>query len=649
MARNSNIASKSNIKAVVTITGKIDPSLTMAINKVSSQMNKLSTSTNKSIEKINRSITKINKAIQGTSKSFGGLGKSTSKTSNQITQLFNKANKSITNTNKSLGKVGKNASKVGKSKAGNQNSGIRNTPKIPNVISKLGGIIKSKTISGIGKLGGLIGSGVSKLSGSLISGIKKMGSVLGSSLISAGKQGIQLATDLQRVQKSVNSTFGGSSSEINNWAKSATKGFGLSELQAKQFSSSMGEVLKSTGLPSGNIVKMSENLTQLTGDFSSFYNISQDDAFKKIQAGISGDEGALKDMGINMSEANLQAYALSKGIKVSYNQMDEASKTQLRYNYLMNNTRNVQNDFSKDSGSFANQMTLLKTNYQQFITNLMSTAMPAIAKCLQLVNKFMDSIQNNPAIMQGIQSAITSLFNQIASALPGILNLVQSLLPILVELISGLLPLISPILSLIINTISTLAPPIIQIVTNLLPPIMQLMQAVIPLLQAVVPIIGTLANVIANILTAAIKFATPYIEKFINFISKGVSLVSKFGSFIGKVFGKSGKSIDLQANVSSNVSGFADGGIANHPSIFGEAGPEMAIPLQRTSRSIGLLNQTAQILGVQQGNGGPNVTINLTINSSDGNPRTIAGAAEDAIVGIIEKYFGDKARVAYGQ
>lgn len=94
-------------------------------------------------------------------------------------------------------------------------------------------------------------------------------------------------------------------------------------------------------------------------------------------------------------------------------------------------------------------------------------------------------------------------------------------------------------------------------------------------------------------------------------------------------------------------SGYASGGIATHASIFGEAGPEMAIPLQRTPRSLGLLNQTARILGVG-GSSSNNVEINININAASGNPQQIGTAVKEVIIDVMEEYFGDKVRVSYG-
>lgn len=146
---------------------------------------------------------------------------------------------------------------------------------------------------------------------------------------------IDLASDLTEVQNVVDVTFGASSKAIDSWAKTALKSYGLSTLQAKQYSGTMGALLKSSGVADKELVSMSQNLAGLAGDMASFYNLDHDLAFEKIRSGISGETEPLKQLGINMSVANLEAFALSKGIKTSYNAMDQASKTMLRYEYLL--------------------------------------------------------------------------------------------------------------------------------------------------------------------------------------------------------------------------------------------------------------------------------------------------------------------------
>ena len=166
-------------------------------------------------------------------------------------------------------------------------------------------------------------------------------------IVDFSKQCVSAASDLQEVQNVVDTVFGSMSSEINAWAKNAKTQFGLGELSAKQFVSTMGAMLSSMGLSSGDMKTMSLNLTALAADMASFYNLSSDMAFDKIRAGISGEIEPLRQLGINMSVANLEAYALSQGITKSYQAMSQSEQAILRYNYLINATKNAQGDFAR--------------------------------------------------------------------------------------------------------------------------------------------------------------------------------------------------------------------------------------------------------------------------------------------------------------
>lgn len=185
-------------------------------------------------------------------------------------------------------------------------------------------------------------------------------------LIRFGDGAIELASNLSEVQNVVDVTFGSMSNQINDFANNALNKFGLSELSAKKFSSTMGAMLKSSGLTGQALVDMSEGVTGLAGDMASFYNLGTEEAFTKIRAGLAGETEPLKQLGVNMSVANLEAYALAKGITKSYQSMSQAEQTLLRYNYLLSVTKDAQGDFARTSNSWANQTRLLKEQWKIF-------------------------------------------------------------------------------------------------------------------------------------------------------------------------------------------------------------------------------------------------------------------------------------------
>lgn len=201
------------------------------------------------------------------------------------------------------------------------------------------------------------------------------------------KESIGVASKLSEVQNVVNTTFGDGAAQINAWASAAKDAYGMSELKAKQYTSTLGAMLKSMGLTSKQTISMSENIAGLTGDMASFYNLDYDTAFEKLRAGLSGETEPLKQLGINMSTANLEAYALSKGITKSYDSMSQAEQTTLRYNYLMQATADAQGDFAKTSDGYANQQRILDTTLQELSATVGETLLPIALEATKALNE----------------------------------------------------------------------------------------------------------------------------------------------------------------------------------------------------------------------------------------------------------------------
>lgn len=215
---------------------------------------------------------------------------------------------------------------------------------------------------------------------------------IGKALLDIGKEAISAASDLEEVQNVVDVTFGQGASQIESWAKTAGSQFGLTETQAKRFTSTLGAMMKSSGLAGNEIVGMSTDLAGLTADMASFYNLDFDTAFQKIRSGISGETEPLKQLGINMSVANLNAFALQKGLSKTFDQMNQGEQVMLRYQYLMSATADAQGDFSRTSDGYANSVRKLETNLEQLKTTLGTTFIGAVAEATGFLNSFIESL-----------------------------------------------------------------------------------------------------------------------------------------------------------------------------------------------------------------------------------------------------------------
>ena len=230
------------------------------------------------------------------------------------------------------------------------------------------------------------------------------------------KTGIDYASDLAEVQNVVDVTFGSATEAINSWSKECLAAYGMNEVSAKRYAGTLGAMLKSSGLAGDAIVDMSKDMVGLAGDMASFYNLDLETAFEKIRSGISGETEPLKQLGINMSVANLEAYALSQGIKTSYNEMSQAEQVMLRYNYLMSTTADAQGDFARTQDSYANQTRLLSESWLEFTGVMAEQLLPVLTTIVSWLNNIVAFLTENADMVSAVLVGLATTVGILAVA-----------------------------------------------------------------------------------------------------------------------------------------------------------------------------------------------------------------------------------------
>ena len=213
-----------------------------------------------------------------------------------------------------------------------------------------------------------------------------------SGLVKFGKEAVNLASDLEEVQNVVNVAFGSMSYKIEEFSQKSIEMYGISELAAKKTASTYMAMAKSMGLSMETASDMSINLTALSADMASFYNVTQDVADTALKSVFTGETETLKNYGIVMTEANLKQFALSKGITKSYSAMTQAEKVMLRYNYVIQQTGLAQGDFARTSNSWANQTKLLSENWKEFLSLVGEGLIKVLIPLVKALNAILESI-----------------------------------------------------------------------------------------------------------------------------------------------------------------------------------------------------------------------------------------------------------------
>lgn len=184
------------------------------------------------------------------------------------------------------------------------------------------------------------------------------------------KDCLEVGSNITEVQNVVDTAFKGLSGSADEWASNAMTNFGLSELSAKKYMGVFGQMNDAMGITGKTALDMAENVTGLTGDVASFYNLGTNEAYTKLKSIWTGETETLKDLGVVMTQTNLDQYALNNGFGKTTAKMTEQEKVMLRYQYVTSALSNATGDFVKTQDSWANQTRILSLRFEQLKASL---------------------------------------------------------------------------------------------------------------------------------------------------------------------------------------------------------------------------------------------------------------------------------------
>lgn len=221
-----------------------------------------------------------------------------------------------------------------------------------------------------------------------------VGSKVVQGMVSIANQAIELSSDMQEVQNVVDTAFGSMAYKAEEFADTAIDQFGMSRLAAKRTASTYMAMGKSMGLSMEAASDMAIETAKLTGDVASFYNISQDLAAIKLKGIWTGETEALKEIGVVMTEANLQQFAFNKGLTTQYKNMSQAEKVALRYEFVMDALSDAQGDFARTSDSWANQTRVLSERWKELLSIVGGGLIRVFTPVVQVINNIMAALIN---------------------------------------------------------------------------------------------------------------------------------------------------------------------------------------------------------------------------------------------------------------
>ena len=268
---------------------------------------------------------------------------------------------------------------------------------------------------------------------------------------------IKMASDFTESLNKVDVAFKSSSKEVREFAKTTLETFGIAEGTALDMAALFGDMATSMGVPTNKAANLSTAMVGLAGDLSSFKNINISEVTTALNSVFTGDTESLKRLGIVMTETNLKQFALSQGMSDNIQAMTQAQKVQLRYAYILENTKNAQGDFARTSDGSANQMRIFTESVKELSVAFGEILLPYFTKAITYVNGVVKAFTNLSPATKGIIVAVAALVAVVGPLLIALGFLSSVIIP---ALISGFTLLATTVLPALLAGFTFLISPI---------------------------------------------------------------------------------------------------------------------------------------------------------------------------------------------
>lgn len=398
----------------------------------------------------------------------------------------------------------------------------------------------SKAFSAIGK--GAVAVGKTVATGLAVAGTAVAG-VTAKALSSVG--------ELEQNMGGSEAVFGQHAAKMQETAKAAYSKMGLATSDYLSTANKMGSLFKGAGFEAGEAANMTSEAMQRAADVASIMGISTESAMESIAGAAKGNFTMMDNLGVAMNDTTLQAYALSKGIDKSTQEMTNQEKIGLAMQMFMEKTADYAGNYTKENETLTGSLGTAKAALQNFLDGSGDVD--------QLVNAFSGAansiIGSLETLAPRLVSGITDLVNKLTPMLPPLL---QKVLPVIVEgaagLINGLvgvLPqLVSTITSTLLPQLLSAATTIINTLTMALPQLISILASALPTLlpmlidsivstivtlcsyfgQIIQPIIDNLPGIILSIVSALMENLPTLIDGLITLC---LGIVSALPQIIG--------------------------------------------------------------------------------------------------------------------
>lgn len=303
---------------------------------------------------------------------------------------------------------------------------------------------------------------------------------------------------------------------LRDVANDAYRTMGLSANDYLATINKMGALMQGSGLETQKAMDLSGQAMQRAADVASIMGIDINSAMESIAGAAKGNFTMMDNLGVAMNATTIEAYALSKGIKTSYNEMTNAQKVELAMEMFLEKSAYATGNYVKENETFAGSFSTLKASMENFLSGAGD------------VNQLIDSIMGFSRIL------IKSIGETAPRIVKGIIELVNGIIPQLPDILNQLLPVVVDgavdLIKGLANSLPTILPILFDAIIKAFEGIVDVLPDILDaLLKATIEIINQLAKklpvLIPKIVDAILKIIPVLIDNLPLFIDAGIQLL----------------------------------------------------------------------------------------------------------------------------
>lgn len=239
-------------------------------------------------------------------------------------------------------------------------------------------------------------------------------------ILAAAGASFKLGADFEQSLGKMEVVFEHNSKSIEKWAKNSLKDFGLARSTAIEMAGDFGALFKGMGINLQKTEEWSKTLTERTMDLANFYDTTVEETNRALNAIVTGQTEPLRRFGINMTQFTLNEYAAAKGIRKKVQDMTEAEKVQLRYNFVIERTNIAVGTTARESNTATGQLNRFKEGVKELGTSFSKHILPIFVPLIEGLNNIIEKFAN---LSEGSKKFIVIIGGVVAAIGPVLLIL----------------------------------------------------------------------------------------------------------------------------------------------------------------------------------------------------------------------------------